>query len=160
MPCYLFTYHAYGSWMPNRERGYVRRDEGLVAQDAHMDRLYVESMKGDQIRLTAELQRVIALSVVASQERQRFVACYTATDISHAHVLISWTDGRDAVKMRGLVKGSLSRALNAAFRSQKWFSEGGSRKRVRTRSHFDYLLGTYLPSHRGVKWSRYTGFVT
>src|SRR4051794_35604479 len=29
MPCYLFTYHAYGSWMPDHKRGYVHRGQGV-----------------------------------------------------------------------------------------------------------------------------------
>jgi hypothetical protein len=33
-----------------------------------------------------------------------------------------------------------------------WFVEGGSRKRVENRGHFDYLLDRYFPDHRGVYW--------
>jgi hypothetical protein len=158
MPVYLFTYHAYGSWMPDRARGYVRRDEGIVARSEHMHELYTEAMKGEPVQLLVEHQRRVVESVRESQEKQKFVAYYVANDASHTHLLLSWKDDRGAVKMRGLVKSSLSRALNASFLSQQWFNEGGSRKRVRDRKHFDYLMETYLPAHRGVKWSRDTGF--
>ena len=33
MPCYLFTYHGYGTWLPDRSRGYVRRKEGILPTD-------------------------------------------------------------------------------------------------------------------------------
>ena len=33
MPVYLFTFHAYGSWLPDNPRGYVRRKEGIQPQD-------------------------------------------------------------------------------------------------------------------------------
>jgi hypothetical protein len=33
-----------------------------------------------------------------------------------------------------------------------WFVEGGSRKRVENRKHFNYLLDRYFPDHRGVYW--------
>ncbi|MEM1305417.1 MAG: hypothetical protein AAGG46_11005, partial [Planctomycetota bacterium] len=29
MPVYLFTYHTYGSWLPDRPQGYVQRDQGI-----------------------------------------------------------------------------------------------------------------------------------
>ena len=40
---------------------------------------------------------------------------------------------------------------------REWFVEGGSRKRVKDRAHFDYLVTTYLPRHRGWKWSSEKG---
>ncbi|QDT75400.1 hypothetical protein I41_46100 [Lacipirellula limnantheis] len=33
MPCCLFTYHAYGSWTPDRKQGYVKRHQGILQQD-------------------------------------------------------------------------------------------------------------------------------
>jgi hypothetical protein len=33
-----------------------------------------------------------------------------------------------------------------------WFVKEGSRKWVRSRGHFDYLLTEYLPDHPGVFW--------
>jgi hypothetical protein len=32
------------------------------------------------------------------------------------------------------------------------FSEGASRRHVKDRDHFEFLVKTYLPKHRGVAW--------
>jgi hypothetical protein len=44
----------------------------------------------------------------------------------------------------------LGRAIGQAGR--KWFSDGGSRKHIETRDHFDRLVNSYLPDQRGVFW--------
>ena len=36
MPCYLFTFHAYGTWMPDREEGFVRREQGILPPDEEL----------------------------------------------------------------------------------------------------------------------------
>jgi hypothetical protein len=40
MPCYLFTYHAYLSWMPDRPQGYVRRKKGIFPPDEEKAEAY------------------------------------------------------------------------------------------------------------------------
>ncbi|MGI9456927.1 MAG: hypothetical protein ACR2NU_10215 [Aeoliella sp.] len=155
MPCYLFTYHPYGSWLPDRNQGYVRRGQGIQKPDASMMCLYQDSMKGNPITLASGHQRAIIRSVIESQQKQRFEAYFVATEPTHAHILLSWKDDRRVVKMRGLVKGSLTRALNKEFIRREWFAEGGSRKRVRDRTHFEYLVEDYLPKHSGRKWSKW-----
>jgi hypothetical protein len=37
-------------------------------------------------------------------------------------------------------------------------SENGSRKHVKDREHFDYLVNVYLPKHTGWKWSESLGY--
>jgi hypothetical protein len=48
MPCYLFTYHAYGSWMPDRPQGYVRRGKGILPTDTRMAERYRKNTKYDK----------------------------------------------------------------------------------------------------------------
>ena len=45
MPCYLITYHAYGSWMPDQRRGYVKRHQGILSPDKEMAERYRENLK-------------------------------------------------------------------------------------------------------------------
>src|SRR5689334_21150757 len=42
MPVYLFTFHAYLSWLPDREQGYVERKKGILPQDFDRAREYQE----------------------------------------------------------------------------------------------------------------------
>ena len=153
MPCYLFTYHAYGSWLPDRKQGYVKRHQGILPQDMQKHGLYAKAMTEEIVNFSSEHQRCIIESLIKSQTPQRFELHYVATDPTHVHALLAWRDDRNVVAMPGLVKGSISRELNAAMKRRTWLSEGGSRKQVRNREHFDYLMTTYLPKHSGWKWS-------
>ena len=52
MPCYLLTLHTYGSWMPDRDKGYVRRDhEGILPRDPAMAQRYRHRMSRDVVLL-------------------------------------------------------------------------------------------------------------
>ena len=73
---------------------------------------------------------------------------------SHLHSLVSWREEKGWLAARNGLKGSLSRRLTKESEGGNHFrlSEGASRKHVKDRKHFDYLMGTYLPKHRGVAW--------
>ncbi|MEM1355661.1 MAG: hypothetical protein AAGH88_12345 [Planctomycetota bacterium] len=45
MPVYHFTFHAYGTWMPDHAKGYVRRKLGILPPDAKMAEQYRRNMK-------------------------------------------------------------------------------------------------------------------
>jgi REP element-mobilizing transposase RayT len=144
--------------MPDREQGYVKRHQGILPQDMQKHRLYAKAMTEEIVILSSEHQRCTIESLIKSQTLQRFELYYVATDPTHVHALLAWRDDRNVVAMRGLVKGSISRELNAAIKRRTWLSEGGSRKQVRNREHFDYLMTVYLPKHSGWKWSVAEGF--
>ena len=40
MPVYLFTYHAYQSWMPDRGRGFVQKGRGIQPTNALLAHAY------------------------------------------------------------------------------------------------------------------------
>jgi hypothetical protein len=139
--------------MPDRKRGYVKRRQGILTTDHKMARMYRAAMNEPAAEFTSDIQLVISDAVIDSQDKQRFEAYYIATDITHAHMLLGWRDVRTWLHMRSIVKSSQSRRLNTAFGRRGWFVEGGSRKRVRERRHFDYFVQTYLPRHTGWKWT-------
>ena len=157
MPCYLFTYHAYGSWLPNRQRGYVKRGQGVLESDKRMHRLYSDAMTEFPVEFDEKFQRWAIAAALESEPLQRFELHFVATDATHVHVLVAWRDDREPSKVRSLIKGSLSRTANQGFHRRTWYAEGGSRKQVLTRAHFDYLIGRYLPKHTGWKWNRERG---
>lgn len=152
MPCYLFTYHAYGSWLPDRSRGYVRRGEGILATDSRMALRYRSNLKQGVASFD---ERVQELLVVGAKDA---CTCLSArchgigTEASHVHLLLSWRGERAWESVSEAIKRGLTQRLNKCILRQKWFSKGGSRKRVRDRAHFEYLMTVYLPSHRGLCW--------
>ena len=157
MPCYLFTYHAYGSWMPDRARGFVKRKQGILPRDVSMAANYQAAMQDTAVVFDDAVQELILDAILASQEPQSFDPYFVSADISHVHLLTGWHDERTWLRMRSTIKGSVTRHLNSQLSCREWFVEGGSRKRVRDRAHFEYLVTTYLPRHDGWKWSREKG---
>ncbi len=78
----------------------------------------------------------------------------SGTDPTHGHFLISWNEFTPwsdvSDKLKNLLSLFLGRLANETGR--RWFSAQQSRKRVRTRQHFDYLMKEYLPDQRGLSW--------
>ena len=79
---------------------------------------------------------------------------FAATEQTHVHYLISWPDQQSwqavSNRLKNVASLMLGRKTNSPGRD--WFVRHGSRKRVRDRQHFDYLINTYLPRHRGLCW--------
>lgn len=159
MPCYLFTYHGYGTWLPDRRRGYVRRHEGILASDSKMAATYRANMHQDAVGFDTSIQQHLIDEILVAAEHQRFRCHYIATELTHIHVLVSWKNDRDWQVVRAKLRESLTRRLNRDVRRQQWFAKSPSRKRVRERKHFDYLVATYLPKHSGLKWCEGVGIV-
>ena len=173
MPVYLFTYHAYRSWMPDHPRGYTKRGEGYQAPDGELAERYRANATSDGILFDEHLQRCLLEEALVACKFQQLRLHAGSTEPSHAHYLVSWKDARHWSKVRASLKSSLSRRL--ALEDQKnnnsrdatrrrnpresdtgryvlKLSRGASRKHVENRKHFDYLMKTYLPRHNGVKW--------
>jgi len=148
MPCYHFTFHGYGTWMPDRGRGYVRRTRGLQPRDEAMGRLY----RGKQREPAAPFERAhVELLFATAREAAgalKAVVHGTGGDRTHVHVAMSWEHERPWKAMRTSLRGALTRALNARFGKRTWFSDSPSRKRVRDHAHFDWLMLEYFPEHR------------
>ena len=158
MPCYLFTFHAYGSWMPDRKRGYTKRGKGYLPRDGEMNDNYRRNMSEDPARCDHQIQKLIVNEILVASGFQRFVARAIGTDDSHIHALVTWIDTRTWERLRNGIRSSITRCLNRQLKSRrKWLSESASRKRVNDRKHYDYLTDTYLPDHPGWKWSRRKG---
>lgn len=157
MPCYLFTYHAYGSWMPDHPRGYVRRGKGILPPDDDMAERYRLNLKQAVVRFDASVQRYLIEASLEACEHQQLCCHFIATETTHIHVLVSWKTDRTWQLMRKQIRGNITRRLNEACQRQEWFSKSPSRKRVKDETHFDYLVNQYLPKHQGLKWMEERG---
>jgi REP element-mobilizing transposase RayT len=104
------------------------------------------------------LQRLLIDEVHVACRCQIYRCHFVATEPTHIHVLVSWPDDRPWERARTGLKTSLTRRLNRHAQRRSWFCEGASRKRLKDRGHFDYLVGEYLPSHGGWKWQEGEGF--
>ena len=154
MPVYLFTFHAYRSWNADNPRGFVRVGKGILPPDPETARHYDHHASGPPIRFGAFHQRVLIWIAHDACVRRRWRLHYTATDPTHVHVLVSWRGDEPWEKVRDRLKNLASLMLGRKFdkTGHKWLTRKGSRKRVRDRKHFDYLVQEYLPGHRGLKW--------
>lgn len=153
MPCYLFTFHAYGTWMPDRKTGYVRRKQGLLPPDHEQARDYRQRAIEDTATFDHATQRLLIEETRTAGAKQQFRVHYISSDPTHIHILVSWPDDRPWLKVRTGIKASLARRLNREVQERSnWFVDGASRRQVTDDDHFGHLVNNYLPSHRGWKW--------
>ena len=152
MPCYLFTFHAYRSWMPDRRQGYVKPKRGILPPDSNMADRYRRAAKYDPVIFDPDQQCLIIETILEACAVLQCQACFVSAEPTHVHVLVSWRPDRPWLRIRSSLKSALTRTLNGRYSRRPWFSENASRKRVRDRRHFNYLVNDYLPAHRGLKW--------
>ena len=157
MSCYHFTFRGHGTWMPDEDDGYVTRDEGHLPQDVVMATRYRDSMVEDEVEFTEDHEKTMIDEVHVAAAKQSFRVHYVATEPTHIHILVSWKDERPFEKLRASIRQSISRRLGKDYERRTWLSEGGSRRKVSSQEHFDYLVTTYLPKHGGWKWSEEKG---
>jgi len=157
MPCYLFTYHAHGSWMPDHPRGYVQRGKGILPPDQDMAERYRGNLKQKIVRFDVAIQRRLIEGALEACECQQVECHFVATEVTHIHVLVSWKTDRTWQLVRKQIRSNITRLLNKDVCRQAWFSKSPSRKQVKDQEHFDYLVSSYLPKHSGLKWSSKEG---
>jgi REP element-mobilizing transposase RayT len=154
MPCYLFTFHAKGSWFHDHEWGYVHRTRGSRFPDSEMAANYRRRQRAPTIEFTEPIQRCLIDVAIDAAGHLDVVVHAVATEMSHVHVLVSWRHNRRWNSIRRSLRIALSGRLNERFGRREWFVEGSSRKRVADHEHFDHLMFRYLPKHNGVNWFR------
>jgi hypothetical protein len=151
---YHFTLHAFGTWRADHPRGYTIREEGYQTPDAEEQKRREDDLSQRVIAFDEPMQRILVAGAHDICQRRGWTLHGAGNDRTHFHALISWKEFTDWQDVRDKLKNVLSLLLGrwSGQTGTTWFVDGGSRKRVTTRKHFDYLLDTYFPDHRGVFW--------
>jgi hypothetical protein len=155
VPVYLFTYHAYQSWMPDRPRGFVQKGRGIQPKNDALAGAYRGAAKHEPFEFDVEAQVRLIGKAMAVCHGESWRLHGASTEPTHLHVLTSWQDSSVAFQsVRGRIKNLLSLDLSrrAGITGRPWFAGEASRRRVRDDAHFRYLLDVYLPKHGGVQW--------
>ena len=161
MPVALFTYHAYGSWLPDRRQGYVVRGQGILATNKPLANYRRKAMRQPEMQFDRRLQALLVerfLSVCLEESYRPHAA---AAESTHLHLLASWAESELTIKrVNNRIKNLLSLHLSKSVGpvGKRWFAKGASKQQVGNRSHFEHLISTYLPSHQGVFWSEMIGW--
>ena len=161
MPVYLFSYHAYGTWFPDRPQGFVQEGKGIQPTNTNLATAYRQSAKHETVSFNNQQQRALIEKLHHIAETEVLLIYGTSADATHLHVLTGWDDERSYIKVRGRIKNLLSLHLSrlAVSTGRPWFVKESSRKRVKDEAHFEYLLNTYLPKHLGWQWYRRRGWL-
>ncbi|MCA9235718.1 MAG: hypothetical protein KDA44_09610 [Planctomycetales bacterium] len=131
MPYVLLTYHAYGSWLPDRPQGFVHWHEGLQRQNKRLARVYRATMTADEVTFDLAVQRTMIAAVRDAAGFQRFRVHAIACEPTHLHAVASWRDGRPLDALSTGIKTSLTRRLNLEHGRGMWLSKGASKQPVR-----------------------------
>ncbi|WP_146583875.1 hypothetical protein [Posidoniimonas polymericola] len=143
--------------MPDREDGYVRRRRGVLPPDLGMADQYRTNASEDAADFYAPEQRTIIEAVLDAAPFIQVEVHSIATEATHFHVLASWRSERDRIGVSNSLRGRVRRELRLHFSARRWLARDASRRQVKDRQHFEYLVQTYLPRHRGLKWDRKLG---
>ena len=154
MPCYLFTYHGFGTWLPGHRRGYVRRGEGVRPPNRDADAVYRRRMNATPVRFTPAMQGLLVETARGAGKHLDATVHAVFTEPTPIHVLVSWRHARGWKSMRSSIKHALTRAPGTKHGRRRWFVDSASRKRVRDGEHFAHLMTTYREKHRGARWAR------
>jgi REP element-mobilizing transposase RayT len=154
MAVYLFTLHAYRSWNADNPRGFVKHDQGIQAPNVSRAKFYDSQASQEPVRFSREHQEVIAWIVADACGRRNWRLHGLVFEDTHVHTLVSWREFQEWQAVRGKLKNLASLELGRYFDTPGWlwFASEGSRKRVRDRKHFEHLMNSYLPKHRGLVW--------
>lgn len=160
MPDYLFTLHAYGTWMPDRLEGSVHWKRGYSPRNEGMAGAYRARQREPSARFDKRAQRVRIEALLETAQMKCVTVHAVATDDSHIHFVCEWDDddGRSAEHLQNRLKHAMTLRLNERIGRRSWFTKGGHRKPVADVTHFDYLCDEYLPVHRGLRWDARRGW--
>lgn len=159
MAVFMFTFHAYRSWMPDHRRGFVIRGKGIQKPSPQLARRYRALAKHERMVFTDALadQMIAAVQNLCRDkpwDLRGVVVVWT-----HVHVIVSWRRFQDVKRARAVLKRAITTWLrDCAGQRRKWLSGGGSIKRVRDRPHYVHLTRRYLPDHKrygGRQWYDY-----
>ena len=162
VPVYFFTYHAYRSWMPDHKRGFVKEGEGYLPPNPKLAKAYRDVAKFPPVEFDHDTEKLLIEVAQDVCGRRDWHFHGGATEPSHFHALVSWRGNHRWQDVRGKIRNILSLELSkrAGTTGRPWFVQKASRKRVRDRDHFDYLMKTYiLKKHRGWRWTEIVRWV-
>lgn len=161
MSVYLFTYHAYGTWWPDRPQGFVQEGQGIQPTNRNLAVAYRRAAKHPTVTFGCEDQKQVIQKLHHIAETDCLLLYAATVDPTHVHILVGWSDDRGYAKVRGRIKNLLSLHLSrlAGTTGRPWFVKESSRKRVKDEEHFEYLLAAYLPKHQGLQWYQRRGWL-
>ncbi|MHC4177581.1 MAG: hypothetical protein ACYSWU_08745, partial [Planctomycetota bacterium] len=90
MPVYLFTYHAYRSWMPDRPKGFVQEGRGIQPPDARLAKSYAEAATHPPFQFAPDVQRFLIATSLNVCQRRNWRLHAGAAKPTHLHLLVSW----------------------------------------------------------------------
>ena len=161
MPVYLFTYHAYGTWWPDRPQGFVQEGKGIQPANSNLAVAYRKAAKHPAVSFECAMQKQLIQKLHHIAKTDSLLLYAATVDPTHVHALVGWIDGRGYANVRGRIKNLLSLHLSrlAGTTGSPWFVKESSRKHVKDEDHFEYLVNTYLPKHLGWQWYQRRGWV-
>jgi hypothetical protein len=154
MPVYLFTYHGYRTWNADNPRGFVQEGEGIQPPNQQLARSNDRFAQQLPVVFDPVMQEVLVWIAHDACVRRGWRPHFFATESTHVHLLTSWSSIDSWPEVRRKLKTLMSLKLGEKLRcpGRKWFSRKASRKQVKDRQHFDYLMSKYLPRHSGLCW--------
>src|SRR4051794_21174087 len=114
MAVYLFTYHAYGSWMPDRPRGFVRKGKGILPPDPELAQRYRRLAAHEMVQFDARMRQCIVAGSRNICKTKGWHLHRVEVIASHAHLLVSWRSFQEWKSVSDTIKRCLGAELSKA----------------------------------------------
>ena len=155
---WFLTWTTYGTWLPGDERGFVspkfagsaterRMNEPGSSYDSGIERLRNTAksrMTGPPILLTAEQAQAVRHQFEETAKHRGWMILAGAIMANHVHLVVAVTGDPDPSTIQRDLKSYASRTLTREFgrpRSETWWTEQGSRRKVIDWENLEVLLG-------------------
>ena len=114
MAVYMFTYHAYRSWMPDRPQGYVRKGK-VLPTDEEEARRYGRRACNPQITFDRTMQQTLVSNARVVCDESHWRLHQVRAIPTHLHVLVSWEHFVDWKAVSSTLKRRLGSSLSKAL---------------------------------------------
>ena len=152
MPSSILTLHAYQSWMPDHDRGYVR-DGQIHPPDIEQAYRYRRQAGNDGVVFDADQLQLMHSGALDIARRRDWIVHAVFGESTHLHIVFDW-HGTTVDRVKQLVPNLLSKFLGqqAGVTGKRWFGRRPSFRPVRDEAHREYLIGDYQRKHGMLRW--------
>lgn len=157
MPCYLFSWHAYGAWGGEPTPPIAPGGQRLLPDRVVADR-YRERTADPAACLDDAAQRTLIERLQASARDAGVRLHAAATDPGSVQAVLSWGDSRPEGQVRRDLHDALSAAL-ATPQRRVWLSHRGRRRRIADRADFEDVAARTLRRQPGWRWDERRGWM-
>jgi len=155
MPVYHFIFHAYRTWNADHPEGYYQHGEaGRHAPEPRMGVYRNGIAQQAPMEFSTDQQQTLLKFFREICTKRSWRAHAAGMNLTHIHLVVSWTNESDPDKVKNRLKNLLALLLNRNDDrvGRRVFAKKAGDRRVRGMRHLNFLKNSYLRNQGGLYW--------